>query len=97
MTSAMVKKTKRLLMVRRTSVFVVVDALGWKLVKTWHIRGCFIFLCFSQNRQPHTRDQRLKEALVFSLRAEHRTFKDPKKCTEHEKNDKTGADLVIYP
>ena len=37
------------------------------------------FFCFSQIRQPHTRDQRPKKALVLSLRAECTRLRDQKK------------------
>ena len=46
------------------------------------------FFCFSQNRQPHTRDQRPKKALVLSLRVEYTRLRDQKKHTEHERNAK---------
>ena len=38
-----------------------------------------VLFCFSQNRQPHTRDQRPKKsALVLSLRAEYTRLRDQK-------------------
>ena len=39
-----------------------------------------VFFCFSQIRQPHTRDQRpKKKALVLSLRAGYTKLRDKKK------------------
>ena len=39
----------------------------------------------------------LKKALVFGLRGRVHDVQGSKTYTEHERNAKTGADLVIYP
>ena len=55
-----------------------------------------VFFCFSQNRQPHTRDQRPKQkGLVLSLRAEYTRLRDQKKHTEHERNAKQQRISVV--
>ena len=62
---------------------------------TWVLREAY-FLCFSQNRQPHARDQRPKTLWCSVLAPSTRRPGIQKVNTEHQRNAKTLADLVIY-
>ena len=58
------------------------------------LRAHVVFFCFSQNRQPHTRDQRpKKKTLMLSLRAEYTMLRDQKRKYRAREERETVTDL----